>query len=69
MTRSLTKNNAHFKKAVGRMPLGVSSNFRYWGDARTIYVAQAHDEACLSETLEMFERAIDATRAQMAPAA
>lgn len=36
--RSLTRSNAHFKKAIGRLPLGVSSNFRYWGDDRTIYV-------------------------------
>lgn len=38
MTRSLAKSNAHFRKAVQRMPLGVSSNFRYWGDDQTIYV-------------------------------
>ncbi len=38
MTRSLAKSNAHFEKAVRRMPLGVSSNFRYWGDDRTVYV-------------------------------
>jgi len=36
--RSLEKSNQHFKKALGRLPLGVSSNFRYWGDERTIYV-------------------------------
>lgn len=38
MTRSLAKSNAHFRKSVERMPLGVSSNFRYWGDDETIYV-------------------------------
>lgn len=38
MTRSLAKSNAHFRKAVQRMPLGVSSNFRYWGDDETVYV-------------------------------
>lgn len=38
MTRSLDKSNAHFEKAVRRMPLGVSSNFRYWGDDQTVYV-------------------------------
>src|SRR5260221_13475227 len=38
MARNLTKNNAHFARAVQRLPLGVASNFRYWGDARTIYV-------------------------------
>jgi glutamate-1-semialdehyde 2,1-aminomutase len=38
MTRSLAKCNAHFRRAVRRLPLGVSSNFRYWGDDRTLYV-------------------------------
>jgi glutamate-1-semialdehyde 2,1-aminomutase len=36
--RSLRNSNAHFTKAVRRLPLGVSSTFRYWGDERTIYV-------------------------------
>jgi glutamate-1-semialdehyde 2,1-aminomutase len=36
--RSLEKSNSHFKKANSLLPLGVSSNFRYWGDERTIYV-------------------------------
>lgn len=36
--RNLTKSNAHYKKALKRLPLGVSSTFRYWGDDRTIYV-------------------------------
>jgi glutamate-1-semialdehyde 2,1-aminomutase len=36
--RSLKRSNAHFKRAVSRLPLGVSSNFRYWGEDRTIYV-------------------------------
>ncbi len=36
--RSLEKSNKHFKKALTRLPLGVSSNFRYWGDDKTIYV-------------------------------
>lgn len=35
--RSLARSNKHFKKAVTKMPLGVSSNFRYWGDDKTIY--------------------------------
>jgi len=35
--RSLEKSNRHFKKAVGKLPLGVASNFRYWGDDKTIY--------------------------------
>ena len=38
MARRLTKNNAHFKRALTRLPLGVASNFRYWGEDRTIYV-------------------------------
>jgi glutamate-1-semialdehyde 2,1-aminomutase len=41
MRRSLTRSNEHFRKAVTRLPLGVSSNFRYWGDEETIYVAHA----------------------------
>jgi glutamate-1-semialdehyde 2,1-aminomutase len=37
-TRVLTKSNAQFQKALKRLPLGVSSTFRYWGDDRTVYV-------------------------------
>lgn len=36
--RRLTNSNAHFLKARTRLPLGVSSNFRYWGDKKTIYI-------------------------------
>jgi glutamate-1-semialdehyde 2,1-aminomutase len=36
--RKLTKSNAQFAKAIKRLPLGVASSFRYWGDDRTIYV-------------------------------
>ena len=36
--RSLSRSNQHFRKAEARLPLGVSSNFRYWGDDKTIYV-------------------------------
>jgi len=36
--RSLEKSNQHFQKAIRKLPLGVSSNFRYWGDDKTIYV-------------------------------
>ncbi len=36
--RCLEKSNKHFRRANQRLPLGVSSNFRYWGDDRTIYV-------------------------------
>src|SRR6202167_1603713 len=38
MARTLTKNHEHFQRAVQRMPLGVASNFRFWGEERTIYV-------------------------------
>lgn len=38
--RSLRRSNQHFDKARERLPLGVSSNFRYWGDDKTIYVKQ-----------------------------
>lgn len=37
--RTLTKSNAQFRRAVQKLPLGVSSTFRYWGDDRTIYVS------------------------------
>ena len=36
--RNLDKSNQHFAKVVSKLPLGVSSNFRYWGADRTIYV-------------------------------
>jgi glutamate-1-semialdehyde 2,1-aminomutase len=36
--RILTKSNAQYKAALKRLPLGVASTFRYWGDDRTIYV-------------------------------
>ena len=32
--RNLTKSNAQFQRAVKRLPLGVASTFRYWGDDR-----------------------------------
>lgn len=40
-TRSLARSNAHYKKAVTALPLGVSSNFRFWGKDKTIYVDRA----------------------------
>ncbi|MBV8740322.1 MAG: aminotransferase class III-fold pyridoxal phosphate-dependent enzyme [Sinobacteraceae bacterium] len=40
MSRTMTKNHAHFRSALQRLPLGVASNFRYWGEERTIYVKQ-----------------------------
>jgi len=38
MARVLTKNHAHYRRALTRLPLGVASNFRFWGEERTIYV-------------------------------
>ena len=40
-TRSLKKSNKHFQKAIQKLPLGVTSNFRYWGDEETIYIDRA----------------------------
>src|SRR5580700_9348241 len=40
MSRTLTRSNEHFRRALQRMPLGVASNFRYWGEERTIYIKQ-----------------------------
>ena len=34
----LTKSNALFKIASEKLPLGVTSNFRYWGDKDTRYI-------------------------------
>jgi glutamate-1-semialdehyde 2,1-aminomutase len=34
----LDKSTAHFQKANKAMPLGVSSNFRFWGEGKTVYV-------------------------------
>lgn len=38
MTRSLQNSNRHHRDALGKLPLGVSSNFRYWGADKTIYI-------------------------------
>ncbi len=40
MKRDLTKSNAHYREAVKKIPLGVASNFRFWGEDKTIYVKQ-----------------------------
>jgi glutamate-1-semialdehyde 2,1-aminomutase len=40
MARTLTRNHEHYRKALTRLPLGVASNFRFWGEERTIYVKQ-----------------------------
>jgi glutamate-1-semialdehyde 2,1-aminomutase len=36
----MTKNHEHFRRALARLPLGVASNFRFWGEGRTIYVRE-----------------------------
>src|SRR5919106_308824 len=41
MRRCLERSNRHSRRAVTRLPLGVASNFRYWGDDKTIYVKRA----------------------------
>lgn len=41
MSRNRNKSNELLRRAVAAMPLGVSSNFRYWGDESTIYVDRA----------------------------
>ena len=38
MSRVLEKSQAHYRQALTRLPLGVASNFRFWGEDRTIYV-------------------------------
>lgn len=38
MSRVLEKSRAHYRRALTRLPLGVASNFRFWGEERTIYV-------------------------------
>ncbi|HTL92817.1 MAG TPA: aminotransferase class III-fold pyridoxal phosphate-dependent enzyme, partial [Steroidobacteraceae bacterium] len=40
MARTLTRNHEHYRRALSRLPLGVASNFRFWGEERTIYVKQ-----------------------------
>ncbi len=36
--RKLDKSRAHFQEAIKHLPLGVSSNFRFWGEDQTIFV-------------------------------
>jgi len=38
MRRSLERSNAQYRKASTRLPMGVSSNFRFWGEKETLYV-------------------------------
>ena len=40
MARTLTRNHEHYRRALTRLPLGVASNFRFWGEERTIYVKE-----------------------------
>ena len=40
MARTLSRNHEHFRRALTRLPLGVASNFRFWGEERTIYVKE-----------------------------
>ena len=40
MARNLTRNHEHYRRALQRLPLGVASNFRFWGEDRTIYVKE-----------------------------
>jgi glutamate-1-semialdehyde 2,1-aminomutase len=41
MSRCLDRSNRHHLRALEKMPLGVSSNFRYWGEKKTIYIDHA----------------------------
>lgn len=36
--RSLAKSNAFFEIAARSLPMGVSSNYRYWGSLKTLYI-------------------------------
>ena len=38
--RALARSTAHWRRARERLPLGVASTFRYWGEGRTIYVRE-----------------------------
>ncbi len=38
---SLSRSNAHFKKAEQRLPVGVTSTYRYWGPEDTLYTSHA----------------------------
>ncbi len=40
MARTMTRNNEHYRRALTKLPLGVASNFRFWGEDRTIYVKE-----------------------------
>lgn len=36
--KPIARSNAHHQQALKALPLGVSSNFRYWGEDKTLYV-------------------------------
>jgi glutamate-1-semialdehyde 2,1-aminomutase len=36
----MSRNQEHFRRALRRLPLGVASNFRFWGEGRTVYVKE-----------------------------
>jgi len=38
--RNLSRSNDHFDRTSQRLPLGVASSFRYWGDDQTFYVSR-----------------------------
>ncbi len=38
--RNLSRSNDHFDRTSQRLPLGVASTCRYWGDDRTFYVSR-----------------------------
>src|SRR6202163_850368 len=40
MSRTMTRNHEHYRRALTRLPLGVASNFRFWGEGRTVYVKE-----------------------------
>ena len=40
MSRTMIRNQEHFRRALQRLPLGVASNFRFWGEGRTVYVKE-----------------------------
>jgi glutamate-1-semialdehyde 2,1-aminomutase len=41
MARSLKRSSLHLELALERLPLGVASDCRYWGEGRTFYVKRA----------------------------
>jgi len=36
---SIPKSKAHYQKAAQRLPLGVTSNYRSWGEEETLYIS------------------------------